>query len=220
MIALDGITRTYRKGAAEIRALDRVSLTVAPGEFVAVMGPSGSGKSTLMNLLGLLDTADSGSYTLEGRDVRNLSADERAAVRNQRIGFVFQAFHLLPRTTAEENVELPLVYAERPAGKGAGRKALARVGLVERAGHTPSELSGGEQQRVAIARALVQQPALLLADEPTGNLDSAAGAEVLALFRRLNQDGATVVMITHDPTVASHAGRIVRMADGRVASDR
>jgi ABC-type lipoprotein export system ATPase subunit len=219
VIELKDVRRTYRKGTEEIRALDGISLSIAAGEFVAVMGPSGSGKSTLMNVLGLLDTADSGEYLLEGRTVSALSADQRAAIRNEQIGFVFQAFHLLNRTTAVENVELPLVYSDRPDTGGLGRKALARVGLADRANHFPNELSGGQQQRVAIARALVQEPGLLLADEPTGNLDSASSGEILELFRALNRGGATVVVITHDPEVARHADRIVSIVDGRIVGD-
>ena len=219
MIELVDVRRTYRKGTAEIRALDGVSLTISRGEFVAVMGPSGSGKSTLMNVLGLLDTPDSGAYLLDGKDVRTLTADQRATIRNERIGFVFQAFHLLHRTTAVENVELPLVYSERRETNGLGRKALERVGLGDRATHFPNELSGGQQQRVAIARALVQEPALVLADEPTGNLDSTSSGEILEIFRTLNRSGTTVVVITHDLGVARHADRIVSIVDGRIRAD-
>ncbi len=218
MIELRDVRRTYRKGTEEIRALDGVSLTIAAGEFVAVMGPSGSGKSTLMNVLGLLDAPDSGSYLLEGSDVRALTADQLATIRNEQIGFVFQAFHLLNRTTAVENVELPLVYSERRDTEGLGLKALARVGLADRATHFPNELSGGQQQRVAIARALVQEPGLILADEPTGNLDSASGRGILEIFRNLNRGGATVVVITHDREVASYADRILSIVDGRIAA--
>jgi putative ABC transport system ATP-binding protein len=220
VIQLNDVRRTYRKGTEEIRALDGVSLSIARGEFVAVMGPSGSGKSTLMNVLGLLDTADAGTYLLDGRDVRALSADERAAIRNEQIGFVFQSFHLLNRTTAMENVELPLVYSARPGTNGLGRKALERVGLADRATHFPNELSGGQQQRVAIARALVQEPGLILADEPTGNLDSTSSGEILELFHTLNNGGgATVVVITHDMEVAAYADRIVSIVDGRIVAD-
>jgi putative ABC transport system ATP-binding protein len=219
LIELKSICRTYRKGTEEIRALDGVSLAIDRGEFVAVMGPSGSGKSTLMNVLGLLDTADSGTYLLEGRDVLGLTPDERATIRNQQIGFVFQAFHLLHRTTAMENVELPLVYTERRDTAGLGRKALERVGLADRATHFPNELSGGQQQRVAIARALVQEPGLILADEPTGNLDSASSGEILEIFRSLNQGGSTVVVITHDKDVARYADRIVSIVDGRIVEE-
>jgi putative ABC transport system ATP-binding protein len=219
MIELTELRRTYRKGSEEIRALDGVSLTIGKGEFVAIMGPSGSGKSTLMNVVGLLDRPDSGAYRLEGRDVGSLSPDERAALRNERIGFVFQAFHLLPNTTAVENVELPLVYATRRSVRGQGLRALERVGLGARARHFPGELSGGEQQRVAIARALVQEPDLILADEPTGNLDSRSGAEIMDIFRQLHAAGATIVIITHDPGIAGHAQRRVAIGDGRVLAD-
>jgi ABC-type lipoprotein export system ATPase subunit len=219
VIELEEVRKTYRKGTEEIRALDGVSLRIGQGEFVAVMGPSGSGKSTLMNVLGLLDTPDSGAYLLDGKDVRTLTADQRATIRNERIGFVFQAFHLLPRTTAVENVELPLVYSERREANGLGRKALERVSLADRAAHFPNELSGGQQQRVAIARALVQEPALILADEPTGNLDSTSSGEILEIFRSLNRTGTTIVVITHDPNVARHADRIVSIVDGRIRPD-
>jgi ABC-type lipoprotein export system ATPase subunit len=219
VIELVEVRKTYRKGTEEIRALDGVSLSITAGEFVAVMGPSGSGKSTLMNVLGLLDTPDSGAYLLDGADVRTLSADRRAVIRNERIGFVFQAFHLLHRTTAVENVELPLVYSERRETDGLGRKALERVGLADRATHFPNELSGGQQQRVAIARALVQEPALILADEPTGNLDSASSGEILDIFRSLNRTGTTIVVITHDLNVARQADRVVSIADGRIVAD-
>jgi ABC-type lipoprotein export system ATPase subunit len=219
VIELVDVRKTYRKRTEEIRALDGVSLSITAGEFVAVMGPSGSGKSTLMNVLGLLDTPDAGTYLLDGSDVRTLTADQRATIRNERIGFVFQAFHLLPRATAVENVELPLVYSERQDGGGLGRKALARVGLGDRATHYPNELSGGQQQRVAIARALVQEPALILADEPTGNLDSASSGEILDIFRSLNRTGTTIVVITHDLNVARRADRMVSIADGRIVAD-
>jgi putative ABC transport system ATP-binding protein len=220
MIELHDLRRTYRKGAAEIRALDGVTLRIEQGEFVAIMGPSGSGKSTLMNVMGLLDRPDSGAYRLDGADVATLSADQLAAIRNQKIGFVFQSFHLLPRTTAVENVELPLVYTDRVAPRGLGQRALERVGLAEWAHHKPGELSGGQQQRVAIARALVLDPGLILADEPTGNLDSNTGAEIMRLFAALNQSGTTVVVITHDENVSRQARRIVYMADGRIHAER
>ena len=219
MIELVQLRRTYRKGTEEIRALDGVSLAINRGEFVAIVGPSGSGKSTLMNVMGLLDRADSGTYHLDGRNVASLGATEQARIRNEKIGFVFQAFHLLPRTTAEENVELPLVYSERRDIQGLGRKALARVGLADRATHLPGELSGGQQQRVAIARALVQEPDLILADEPTGNLDSRSGGEILELFRELNRAGTTVVVITHDLQVSRVAERVIAINDGRIISD-
>ena len=219
MIELRDLRRTYRKDAREVRALDGVSLHIGQGEFVAVMGPSGSGKSTLMNVVGLLDRPDSGTYRLHGEDVGAMPPEELARTRNEVIGFVFQQFHLMPRATAVENVELPLVYSRRGDTRGLGLQALERVGLADRATHRPGELSGGQQQRVAIARALVQDPDLLLADEPTGNLDSAASAEILDLFRELHADGATIVMITHDRDVAARAQRIVTISDGRIVSD-
>jgi len=219
-ISLKGVSKTYRKGVEEVRALVNVSLEVSPGEFVAVVGPSGSGKSTLMNIVGLLDRPDSGSYKLDGRDVEDLDSDELARMRNEKIGFVFQTFHLLPRTTAVENVELPLIYSSRHDISGLGERALEAVGLKDRAMHLPSELSGGQQQRVAIARALVNEPEIILADEPTGNLDSRAGLEVLAIFQELNRQGKTLVLITHDEAVAALAGRVVEIVDGRIVSDR
>jgi ABC-type lipoprotein export system ATPase subunit len=216
MIELKDVRRTYRKNGTEVRALDGVSIRVERGEFVAIMGPSGSGKSTLMNIVGLLDRPDAGTYTLESRDVGALSPNELATLRNERIGFVFQSFHLLARTTALENVELPLVYSERRDTRGLGRRALERVGLADRATHFPNELSGGQQQRVAIARALVQEPDVILADEPTGNLDQASGDEIIDIFRALHEAGTTVVVITHDAAVARRAGRTVRIVDGRI----
>jgi ABC-type lipoprotein export system ATPase subunit len=219
MIELAEVRRTYRKGTTGIRALDGVSLSVEPGEFVALMGPSGSGKSTLMNVVGLLDRPESGTYRFEGRDTGSLTPDQQALVRNERIGFVFQAFHLLPRATATENVELPLIYAERQRPPDAGLRALERVGLADRASHLPHELSGGQQQRVAIARALVMEPALILADEPTGNLDSVSAREVMELLRRLNEGGTTMMIITHDLQVARYAERVIEIRDGRIGSD-
>jgi ABC-type lipoprotein export system ATPase subunit len=219
MIELREVSKTYRKDAEEVRALAEVSLEVGAGEFVAVQGPSGSGKSTLMNVLGLLDRPDSGEYRLDGGEVEAFSSDELARLRNEKIGFVFQTFHLLPRTTALENVELPLIYSSRSDISGLGAQALEKVGLTDRAKHLPSELSGGQQQRVAIARALVNDPELILADEPTGNLDSRAGLEVLAIFQELNREGKTVVLITHDSTVAAMAKRVVEIVDGRIVSD-
>ena len=220
MIALQEVRRTYRKGAQVIHALDGVSLRVERGDFVAVRGPSGSGKSTLMNVIGLLDRPDSGAYRLDGTDVAELGSKELARTRNERIGFVFQAFHLLARGTALANVELPLVYSDRRHTAGLAMRALERVGLGDRAHHLPSELSGGQQQRVAIARALIQEPDLILADEPTGNLDAATGREILQLFRELNATGTTVIVVTHDPGVAEHASREVYLVDGRVLTDR
>ncbi len=219
MIELRGIRKTYRKGSEEIRALDDVSLGIEQGEFVAIVGPSGSGKSTLMNVVGLLDRPDSGTYTLDGRDVSTFTADELAGLRNEKIGFVFQSFHLLPRTTARENVELPLIYSSRTDVEGLGDRALAAVGLEDRADHVPGELSGGQQQRVAIARALVNEPEVILADEPTGNLDSHAGLEVLGIFQDLNRQGRSVVLITHDEALAKMANRVVRIVDGRIVGD-
>jgi putative ABC transport system ATP-binding protein len=218
MIELTDIRRTYRRDAQHVRALDGVSLTIERGEFIAIIGPSGSGKSTLMNIIGLLDRPDAGAYALDGEDVAVMTADERARIRNERIGFVFQLFHLLPRTTAVENVELPLVYSDARHARGLGLRALERVGLAERAQHMPNELSGGQQQRVAIARALVLEPDLILADEPTGNLDAAAGREILDIFRTLNDSGTTIVLVTHDVEVARRARRTITIVDGRIVA--
>jgi ABC-type lipoprotein export system ATPase subunit len=219
MIELRQVNKTYRKDADEVRALSDVSLEVKAGEFVAVVGPSGSGKSTLMNVVGLLDRPDTGDYHLDGANVDEYSPDELARLRNEKIGFVFQTFHLLPKTTALENVELPLIYSSRPDISGLGAKALEMVGLKDRAKHLPSELSGGQQQRVAIARALVNDPEMILADEPTGNLDSRAGLEILAIFQDLNRLGKTVLLITHDASVAEMAKRVVEIVDGKIVSD-
>jgi putative ABC transport system ATP-binding protein len=215
LIETDGLTRTYRLGPTEVKALRGVSLHVARGEFVALMGPSGSGKSTMMHLLGCLDTPTAGHYVLDGRDVSRLTASERAHVRNQRIGFVFQTFNLLPRLNALDNVMLPLLYRGHVASaKPRAAEALRRVGLAQRAHHRPTELSGGERQRVAIARALITQPALILADEPTGNLDSQTGIEIMHLLTELSRDGRTIIIVTHDANVAAHAQRILHMRDG------
>ncbi len=220
-IRTEGLSRHYAMGQATIHALRGVDLVVRQGEYVAIMGPSGCGKSTLMNLLGCLDTADGGRYWLGGRLVSELSELELAHVRNREIGFVFQAFALLPRQTALANVEMPLIYAGVAAGERhrRAREALERVGLAERGAHRPGELSGGQRQRVAIARALVTGPKLLLADEPTGNLDSATGTEILGLFDALHAAGNTIVLVTHEHVVASRAGRTIQLHDGLVVSD-
>jgi putative ABC transport system ATP-binding protein len=219
LIETDDLSRTYRVGTTEVRALRGVSVHVAPGEFVALMGPSGSGKSTMMHLLGCLDTPTAGRYVLEGRDVSQLTANERAAVRNRRIGFVFQTFNLLPRLSALDNVMLPLLYRGHTAdAKRRAVDALKRVGLAQRARHRPTELSGGERQRVAIARALITAPALILADEPTGNLDSQTGMEIMQLLAALSTDGRTIIMVTHDANVAAYAQRTVQMRDGQIVT--
>ena len=218
MMHLDQVSKTYRKEGQPVRALREVTLHITGGEFLAVVGPSGSGKSTLMNILGLLDRPDEGSYELDGKTVADLTADDLALLRNKKLGFVFQAFHLLPRATAVENVELPLIYSDRASIKGLAKNALDQVGLSDRAKHFPSELSGGQQQRVAIARALVNDPDILLADEPTGNLDSESGADIMALFQKLNEAGKTVVVITHDSEVAGYAKRSVRIVNGTLTN--
>ena len=222
VIQTDKIVKTYATGSNEVHALRGIDLTVQRGEFIAIMGTSGSGKSTLMNLLGCLDTPTSGSYSLDGVRVDGLDRNALAAIRNQKLGFVFQGFNLLPRTSAVENVELPLLYDR--SGKKRDTRALAvaalgRVGLSDRLDHEPSELSGGQQQRVAIARALVTEPALVLADEPTGNLDTRTSMEVMALFQELNEQGITILVVTHEPDVAVYAKRIVEVRDGKVRRD-
>jgi putative ABC transport system ATP-binding protein len=215
------LVKIYRMGDVEVRALRGVSLNIAGGEFVAVMGASGSGKSTFMNLIGCLDKPNKGIYLLNGNDVGRLSRDQLARVRGQQIGFVFQGFNLLPRTNALENVELPMLYQGVPTKERRERAAaaLSRVGLGERLDHTPAQLSGGQQQRVAIARALVNRPTLLLADEPTGNLDSRTSEEVMSIFQDLNRQGLTIVLVTHEPDIAGHAKRTVTFRDGAVVSD-
>ena len=221
LIEIRDLSRVYELDAGRVVALDGVSLDIEDGDFAAVMGPSGSGKSTLMNLIGCLDRPTAGSYRLAGTAVETLDANGLAALRNREIGFVFQQFNLLPRMDALGNVELPMVYAgiDAKARRGKALEALSRVGLAERAHHRPMQLSGGQQQRVAIARALVNAPSLVLADEPTGALDSRTAIEILALFQALNREGVTVVIVTHDADVARHARRVVRFRDGRVVSD-
>lgn len=223
VIETKGLTKHYVMGSQTVRALDGVDLKVRQGEFVSIMGASGSGKSTLMNVLGCLDEPTSGTYVLDGADVSSLSRDAYADIRNQRIGFVFQGYNLLSRTTAVENVELPLFYnhdVPPDDARQAAVEALKRVGLGDRLDHVPNEMSGGQQQRVAIARALVNRPSLILADEPTGNLDSRTSLEIMALFQELNDQGITVVLVTHEPDIAEYTRRIVVMRDGRIVSDK
>lgn len=221
LIQLEAIHKTYSLGGEEVRALDGVDLTVNAGEFIAIMGSSGSGKSTLMNILGCLDRPTSGRYTLDGREVSTLDRDELAEARNELLGFVFQSFNLLSRTSALENVELPLVYAGIGSGERKKRaaEALQRVGLGKRLEHKPSQLSGGQQQRVAIARALVNRPKLILADEPTGNLDSKMSSEIMAVFQALWDEGMTILLVTHEPDIALYASRVIVVKDGKILSD-
>lgn len=219
MIDLKDISKLYLVGDEEVRALDRATMHISPGEFVSIIGPSGSGKSTLMNIIGCLDIADAGVYMLDGIPIENYTENELAQIRNKKIGFVFQSFNLIPKLTAEENVELPLIYQgiKREERKERVQKALERVKLENRAKHLPTELSGGQQQRVAIARAIVTKPSLILADEPTGNLDSKTGEEIMEIFHELHQQGNTIVLITHDDEVAAQAARSIHIRDGKVS---
>jgi putative ABC transport system ATP-binding protein len=216
IIQAESLMKTYEVGGTTVRALDGVSLEVAEGEMLAIAGPSGSGKSTLMHIIGCLDRVDSGRYILAGEDVSQLSRNRLAEIRNRHIGFVFQTFNLLPRLSALENVELPLLYAGLRHAKGRAAEALKTVGLTDRMRHAPNQLSGGQRQRVAIARALITNPAILLADEPTGNLDSKTGEEILALFESLNAAGRTIIVVTHEPDIAARCSRQIHMRDGRI----
>ena len=219
MIAIENLSKTYDSGTLTVSALREVSFQIKKGEFVAIMGPSGSGKSTLMNLLGCLDLPTRGSYHLEEVDIGSLKQNQLAEVRNRRIGFVFQSFNLLPRATALENTELPLLYGRVANSTEIAMQALERVGLKHRAKHKPTELSGGEKQRVAIARALVNKPAIILADEPTGNLDSETGEEIMSLFHELNYEAVTLILVTHETEIAQQAKRMIQMKDGRIVKD-
>ncbi|MCL2224319.1 MAG: ABC transporter ATP-binding protein [Defluviitaleaceae bacterium] len=221
MIQIENLFKVYRNGSIEVTALRDVSFSVGEGEFVSIMGQSGSGKSTLMNILGCLDTLSAGKYFLDGEDVSLIKGKKLAQIRNRKIGFVFQSYNLLPRLNALQNVELPMIYAGTSGKKRrtAALEALDRVGLTERIHHKPAELSGGQKQRVAIARALVNTPSILLADEPTGNLDSRSGEEIMSIFQRLNREGVTIVMVTHEPDIANHTNRIAAFKDGKIISD-
>ncbi|GMB01482.1 ABC transporter ATP-binding protein [Pelosinus sp. IPA-1] len=220
-ILLSEVTKVYKLGGETVHALAGLTLSISPGEFTAIMGPSGSGKSTLMNILGCLDRPNSGSYMLDGQEVATLNDDQLAITRNKKIGFVFQSFNLLPRMSTLENVALPMVYAgvEKKARLARAREVLTMVGLEERMNHQPNELSGGQRQRVAIARALVNDPTIIMADEPTGNLDTKSGDEVMAIFSELNSHGRTIILVTHEPEIADYAGRVVHVRDGLIERD-
>ena len=220
MIAVNNLSKTYVSGTLSVTALRNASFQIEKGEFVAIMGSSGSGKSTLMNLLGCLDLPTSGDYALEGLEIARLKSNQLAEVRNRKIGFVFQSFNLLPRATALENTELPLLYGRVPNPTEIAVQALEKVGLKDRAKHKPTELSGGEKQRVAIARALVNKPSIILADEPTGNLDSTTGHEILSLFHQLNKEDVTIILVTHEEEIARQAKRIIKMKDGKIVQDQ
>lgn len=222
MIRVENLVKVYKNGKLEVKAVSGINLSVEKNEFVSIMGASGSGKSTLMNILGCLDSPTEGKYYLDGEDVSALSKKKLAYVRNRKIGFVFQSFNLLPKLTALQNVELPMIYAGKRASerRKIAMEALERVGLAQRSRHKPNEMSGGQRQRVAIARSLVNNPAIILADEPTGNLDSRSSAEIMEIFRQLNKEGATVVMVTHEPDIAEYTKRIVTFRDGDIISDR
>ena len=220
MIAVNNLSKTYVSGTLSVTALRNASFQIEKGEFVAIMGSSGSGKSTLMNLLGCLDLPTSGDYALEGLEIARLKSNQLAEVRNRKIGFVFQSFNLLPRATALENTELPLLYGRVPNPTEIAMQALEKVGLKDRAKHKPTELSGGEKQRVAIARALVNKPSIILADEPTGNLDSTTGDEILSVFHRLNKEDVTIILVTHEEEIARKAKRIIKMKDGKIIQDQ
>ena len=220
-LAIDNITKTYVMEGETVHALKGVSISIESGEYVAIMGPSGSGKSTMMNMIGCLDVPSSGSYHLENDDVGGMGEDELAIIRNKKIGFVFQTFNLIPRSSVFQNVELPLIYAGVPAAKRKiiTQDAIEKVGLIDRMKHKPNELSGGQRQRVAIARALVNSPSIILADEPTGNLDTATGDEIMGIFDELNAAGNTIILVTHEPEIAEYARRVIRLKDGLVESD-